>query len=283
MKNLDSEFMAEIVGRWTLAVAAEEEMPPRMPVRVFTGEALDVAQVVEKHYEDDIDNRGKPRLGLHSAGERSGITPTLAAELRELSMAVGDVQGDYVRLAQKLSSAPIERAEHVLSELKAVLSFVLEAGDTPDGAAQLAQLREAYDNTSSHDGLALALQGYAGLAEEHQDVLAGIGGISEGVIDEAIQLAYDLRQRSADRKGGEFAQEQRDILALRNRLISALYRRMTAARRAIRFVFRDYPDVVEKASSDYLRNNKRRSRERAAEVITGNENTLELATPQLAE
>lgn len=283
MKNLDTEFMAEIVQRWTLAVASEDEMPPRMPVRVLTGEALEVAQVVEKHYQNDVDSRGKPRLGLHSAGEKSGVTPALAAELRELSMVLGDVQGDYVRLAQKLSSAPIERAEHVLSELKAVLSFALEGGDTPDAAAQLAQLRVGYDDTSSHDSLALALQGYAGLAEEHRDAIAGIGGISEDVINEAIQLAYDLRQRSADRKGGEFAKEQQDLLALRNRLISALSRRMSAARRTIRFVFRDHPDVIAKATSDYLRTNKRRSREKAAEAGIGTDDTQGLATPKFGE
>lgn len=283
MQNLDTEFMAELVARWSEAVRHEEEMPPRMPVRVFASEALEVAQVVEKHYQNDVDGRGNSRLGLRSAGEKSGVTPALAAELRELAMVLGDVQGDYTRMAQKLSTAPIERAEHVLSELKAVLSFVLEGGDNPDGEAQLGQLREAYDETSSHDGLAMALQGYAGLADEHKDTIRGIGGVSENLVNEAIQLSYDLRQRSADRKGGDFTQEQSDLLALRNRLVSALHRRMTAARRTIRFVFRDHPDVITKASSDYLRSTKRKSRANAAEVVTGTEDTQELATPIFAK
>jgi hypothetical protein len=55
-----------------------------------------------------------------------------------------------------------------------------------------------------------------------------------------------------------------------------------AARRTIRFVFRDYPDIVRKASSDYLRSVKRNSRGRPSDVstITGTEDTQEATTPE---
>jgi hypothetical protein len=74
-------------------------------------------------------------------------------------------------------------------------------------------------------------------------------------------VARAVRQRSADKLAGQAVDEQRALMALRNRLVSALVRKMKDARRAFRFVFRDYPELARRSSSEYLRTQRRRHRQ----------------------
>jgi hypothetical protein len=241
-----------------------------------------VASTIDRHFEDEELQAGIVRVGLHSAAAGGGVSREVATEIRELSMAVGEVNNDYKKLLEKMSNANVQEGEELLSELRAVLSFLLESGENPTGAEQLQRLRDEYDDVQSHDGMAIALQGYAGLAADYKEQIDRLGGITPDLIDRATQLSFDLRQRSGERMNGNFAQEQKDMMRLRNRMVSALYKRVHAARRTIRFVFRDYPDIVRKASSDYLRSVKRNSRGRTSDVsaITGTEDTQEATTPE---
>jgi hypothetical protein len=280
--TFDQEALAQVVERWTQLTKDEEEMPPRMPLKIFTAEAMDVASTIDRHFEDEVVHDGIVRVGLRSAATEGGVSREVATEIRELSMAVGEVNNDYKKLLEKMSNAIVQEGEELLSELRAVLSFLLESGDNPTGAEQLQRLRDEYDDVQSHDGMAIALQGYAGLAADYKEQIDRIGGLTPGLIDRATQLSFDLRQRSGERMNGNFAQEQKDMMRLRNRMVSALYKRMNTARRTIRFVFREHPDIVRKASSDYLRSHKRVSRARTSDVstLTGSEDTQEAPTPE---
>src|SRR5690606_76929 len=124
----------------------------------------------------------------------------------------------------------IQRADELLSEFRAVLSFLLETGDNPKGEAQLARLRDEYDDAYSHDAIALALEGFAELADQNRAAIISLGSVDESLISEALQVAQALRQRSADRLTGKVAQEQREVMKQRNRLIGALTERLTNAR-----------------------------------------------------
>lgn len=84
--------------------------------------------------------------------------------------------------------------------------------------------------------------------------------MARSLVDQAIQVAQALRQRSADKLTGDIPQEQRDTLRPRNRLLGALSDRMRGARKCIRYVFRDYPEIARQGASDYLRTRQRARR-----------------------
>lgn len=280
--TLSKDVVDGILANWAAATADQEEEASRLPLKVLLGEAIDLAEVVDQHFATVTVN-GKQRLGLDSVAGLGGVSGSTSTELRELQIAAATAQSRYLVLVQQASDAPVERADEILTELRATLGFVLTDGSNPTGEEQLERLREAYEASASHDGLALALESYAELANQYKGVLGGLAGFDTSVVDEALRVAQALRQRSADRLTGQVAQEQRDMMRLRNRLVAALSARMSEARRTIRFVFREYPDIVRKAGSEYSRNRKRRARNAPSEApasgITGTESTLEMKTP----
>lgn len=283
MKNtrLDKALLNEIVERWSQRTAQQQEEVPRLPLDALLGEVVDVAAVIDNNFESTV-RGGKSRPGLDSVVAHSGVTAETATELRELQAAVSEVQQRYISLADATSPGSVERADDLLSEFRAVLGFLLENGENPKGEAQLAKLREAYDSAHSHDAMALALEGYAELSSQYRADIVGLGGVDENLIPEALEVARALRQRSADRLTGKVAQEQRDLMKLRNRLVGALNERMSRARRTVRFVFRHEPETIRKVSSEYFRNMKRKSRsktETPTSPTIGTEDTIEVTTP----
>lgn len=265
--QLDRDVISSIVDRWSAATAEQEEERARIPLKVLLGEAVDLAEVIDKHYEDTTVH-GKVRRGLNSVAAKGAIHAKISTEIRELQVAVAFVQSRYLVLVEKASSAPIDQADEILNELRSALSFVLEDGNHPSGEEQLEKLRTEYGDVTSHDGLAMALEGYAELAAQHKDALLELGGFESEWIAQAFQVAQALRQRSADRLTGQIPQEQQDTLRLRNRLLGALMDRMRNSRRAIRYVFRDYPEILTKAGSDYSRSRRREQRKNASgEVV----------------
>lgn len=281
MKN--SEFnhglRSELVSKWAAATEAMAEQVPRLPLDALLGEATDLVALLEKHFETKV--IAGEKVGLDAVAAQSGVTSETATEIWELAIAISEVKGRYVSEAKK-SDDTIVRADELLSELRAVLSFLLEDGNHPEGATQVAQLREEYDGAHAHDALALALEGFSQLASQNEAAIKALGIVDTGIINEALRVADALRRRSADRLVG--ADDNREeMMKLRNRLVAALQDRMNNARRTIRFVFRGHPDIVEKAGSRYFRDAKRKSRSKVDEVITGTEETMELKTPTIAQ
>lgn len=260
--QLDRDVISGLVDRWSAVTAEQEEERARIPLKVLLGEAVDLAEVIDKHYEDTT-THGKVRRGLNSVSGKGAIHAKTSTEIRELQVAVAFVQSRYLVLVEKASSAPIDQADEILNELRSALSFVLEDGNHPSGEEQLEKLRTEYGDVTSHDGLAMALEGYAELAAQHKEALLELGGFEGDWITQAFQVAQALRQRSADRLTGQIPQEQQDTLRLRNRLLGALMDRMRNARRAIRYVFRDYPEIATKSGSDYSRSRRRALRKNA--------------------
>lgn len=258
LPRLDQQTMQTIVDRCAPLVAGAEETEPRMPVRVMQDEAYVVAEVVEDHFAT-VTIDGKERLGLETLVPTGQVSADISSQLREFSTALGKVQSDYVTLIEELNNAPIERGEHIVSEMRAALSFLLEDGDDPTGEAQLDQLREEYDAGSSQSVLASSLEGFSALGMRHKDALTALAGFDEQLLDEAVQVAAELRQRLADRVSGESETKRKQLMSLRNRLITGLTDRMRAARRAVRYVFRDYPQITRKVASEYDRERRRRT------------------------
>lgn len=280
--DLKPALIQGIVDKWAAITGELEGERSTVPLRVLLGEAVDLAEVVDQHFATTTVN-GKRRLGLESVVGVGGITGETSTELRELQLAVGAVHSRYLLLVEEASKAPVDDAEDIMSELRSVLGFVLGDGKHPTGEEQLSRLREAYEDAHSHDGMALALEGYGELANQYQSELQNLSGFDFSLVHKALQVAQALRQRSAEKLTGQTAQDQRDMMRLRNRLIEALHLRMLEVRRSIRFVFRDYPEIAAKAGSEYARSKQRRARRRTSEAptsgITGTEDTMEVRTP----
>jgi len=270
--NLSRDLLEELVDRWTERTQDEEEASPTLPLQILRGEAIDLAQLVEVHYQPQVTRSGT-LPGLVSVEGRGEISATTATELRELELAVGHVHAKHKHLIDQTDTVSLERAEELLAEFRALLAYVLEDGQHAAGEQQLARLREEFGGALSHDATASALEGYAELAATYAAEVKGIGEFEQAMLDESLNVARALRQRSADKLAGPGAEEQRALMALRNRLVAALVRKMKDVRRAFRFVFRDYPDLARKSGSEYVRTQRRRLRqaeeEDAAEGPTG--------------
>ena len=279
INTINKQLEEQVLARWAERTVTLPEERSRVPIKVLLGEALDLARVIENNYAT-TEFGGKTRLGLDSIAGVHGVTPVTATEIRELQLAVSAAQADYLAVLEKADDTPIERSAEILDELRAALSFLLEDGRHPEGAAQLGQLRDQFSRETSHDGIAMALEAYGEIAQRHLRDLRSFGGFEPALVDESLQVARALRERSAERLTGEVAQRKRQTLALRDRLTAALLQRMTAARRAIRYVFRDEPEIVRQASSEYERRRRRERSESAptdmGPPIAGTEATLEV-------
>jgi hypothetical protein len=159
----------------------------------------------------------------------------------------------------------MERAQFVLAELRSGLGFLFDDGIIDDNDARLERLAAAYDEAFSQDDVAAALDAYAVLGEQNRDKLAGLGGFDASVIEEAPQLAKQLRDRSADKLIATPGSDERAALEIRNRLITLLWDRMSRVRAVARYVFRHQPELVRKTTSSYARRTRnKRNRDKAA-------------------
>jgi len=143
--------------------------------------------------------------------------------------------------------------------------FLFDDGKEDENDARLAVIQEAHRDSLSQDAVALALEAFAALAEQHRDRMSGLGGFDVALIDEAGTLAKRLREHSAGKLVGEPTNAQRAALDLRNRIATLLVGRMAQMRTAARFVFRGHPEVVRKMTSAWQR--KKRAEGRKGEVM----------------
>lgn len=188
--------VTELVGRWSTLTREQEEAESTIPVLVLTSEAVDLAQLLDDYFAPrSSDDEELP--GLESVVATGQLLPALAGELREIALALGSVQRGYETLLKKADNAPIERADRLMQELRATLSFILEDGQHEEGALKLAKLRELYLDEQSHDGVAMMLEAYADLATTVEEELTKIDGFDVAMLDECMQIGADLRQRSA--------------------------------------------------------------------------------------
>jgi hypothetical protein len=257
-----------MLEKWEEAAGALPEQPARVgvPLHVLTGEAVDVARFLETHYPTRVDARGRvTRPGLDQAVSGGQFRKELGQEILELQEATQAAQTQYL-LTVSAPESPAQRAEFVLGEIVAGLEFLFDDGIDDVDDVRLERLASAHDNPTSHDALAAALSDYAGLAEMHRARLTSLGAFDAALIDEAVSLAGELRDRSAHKVAGAPLDEQQRALELRNRLASMLYERMQLVRAAARYVFRHDPATVRRVTSAYTRQRVARYRKSQAEA-----------------
>jgi hypothetical protein len=248
--------MGAMMEKWAPVAEAVKPSSPRTPIPVLAGEALDLYYATMVNWE--------PRASL--PGMREALAGQLTEEatpkeIIELSFAVSHAQGLY-RSANTAAVAPVERGEFLLSEMKQCLGFLFDDDVDDERDAALERLSESHSDTTSHDALAISLEGFAMFANDYREALANLPEFEADMIDEALVVAQRLREQSAIKASGVQAAEQQASLALRNGLVTLLEERVNRVRRAARFVFRNHPTVSVQFGSNYER--RQRARQRAA-------------------
>jgi hypothetical protein len=251
------------LAKWTPLAAKAEEARAHAPIHVLLGEAVDVASMLAHYWEPTVEGKGKRVPGFSGVAANGLVTRELAEEIRELQLATAVAHSDYLVLVQRAAEAPLDRADFVLGEIRSTLEFVFDDGKDDDADRQLENLRAAFADSASQDAMALALEGYAELAGRHTAALETIEGFETGLIDEARTLAAALRQQSAAALTHTTLDEQRQALALRNRLLMLLLERVKRVRRAAGYLFRNFPAIARKFTSTYER--RKRSAKRKQE------------------
>ncbi len=91
-----------------------------------------------EHYWQPQSTQGGLLPGLSSVAGVGRITPHASRELRELHAAVAAAHSRYLILVEASNAAPLERADFVLSEVRAALSYAFEGEEnvTAPGAAR---------------------------------------------------------------------------------------------------------------------------------------------------
>lgn len=251
-----------IPEQWLNAALALDQVKVAFttPIRILLGEAVDLARFVATYWEPTQDAAGKIlRPGLVQAGPK--LPANIGQEILELQDALQTANTQYL-----LTVAPIQpdvraRAQYVLSEIVAALEWWLDDGVDDTRDQQLAALRAEYsDGSTSAATLAAELSDYAALARQESAGLQGLGGFELTLIDEAENLARQLRERPTTPVSPETT---RKALDLRNRIGTLLVEHMAQVRAAARFVFRNFPEIAREASSAFER--RRRNARRSAD------------------
>jgi hypothetical protein len=250
-----------IVEKWTPIAQAASETAPSQPVPVIVGEAQDLAHFAQVHWEP-VTGR-IPRPGMKAALISGLIETTTIEEILDLAAALSRTHATFRAVNQEELSAPVERGEFLLSELKQSLEFIFDDGVNDKQDAELSRLSESHSDTSSHDKLALSLEGFAYYANDHKEQLAQLPDFETSMIDEALEVAHRLRSQSWLKLSNEARSQQKEALIFRNRFVTLLEERVAKMRRAARFVFRHRPDISREFGSSHDR--RRRARQRAAQ------------------
>lgn len=234
-----------------------------LPLHVLVGEALDVVRFAQRNWEAGVSPGGQEmRPGLKTAVGAGSFGEATVTELLELIDALQKAQSNYRLLVSGSKAAPTERAQFVLSEIRATLEWCFDDGERTDEDVQLENLALAHENALSQDALAAALFDYAELAARVADKLRGLGGFELGLIEEARALGQRLREQSAGPATLVPTPAEREALELRHRLATMVSERVARVRCAARFVYRRHPELAREVGSTYAR--RRRAAQRKA-------------------
>lgn len=246
--------LEHLLQSWTDRAAGVEPLALRMPLADFLDEAVELAALVDQVVEPrEVEGRWLPGLSqVFVDGEQPHWNT--ATEMRELSLVLGEV------LARQASRRDRHRATSLLREARLlrsewfrILEFLFERRGEEYGVSSLKEQRRLAQS-QDFDGVRASLSQLASLVEAHCELLPDVGMAPEdaGAVRRMWERLNDYRQ---EKRSGERVrrQEQR----LRGALLRLLDERVTATRRAMRFVFRQHPDILRKVQSDYAREKRR--------------------------
>lgn len=258
---VDAEHVSAVWARWLPLVHGVPADPPRVSIESLLGEAARVALLYTAHWAPRPAPSGLGTPGFSTMAPASVLHEHSGYELLELVTAIVKADADASQENETVPASPKARAVQALRELKASLEFVFDDAEHTGADEQLAVLAKKFSRARNHQELAVALEAYAALGDEHRARLGKLPVFDLGVLDEAWALAHALRSRAGEVR----ARKLDDVLATRNQLLTLLQDRLGRIRRTARLLFRDHPEIARKFASERERTARRERRARRGE------------------
>lgn len=232
---------------------------PSLPLKRLAFEAETLAGFVDAHWEPR--RAGRAQLpGLRAAAGAAGLEQDIAQELRDLAAAVRAADAELLATKTPATRLPRLEGRRALRELRTPLRFSLASRAAT--RRTLVKLDELARPGSAY-ALAFSLDAHAALAEKHAADLARLSDFDADLPERARRLAHTLRE---PRRDPATADARHAKLHGRDALMTELMDRMRTVRALARFVFRDHPQILRKATSEYERKRRRKSRKRRGQT-----------------
>ncbi len=258
MMDFDAS-LETLVQSWSERALEAPALQLRMPLSVYLEEANELAQLMDRHL-DPLSEQGRDYPGIGPVLDERTLTWDTPAEIRQIVSVVSSLQArahtqGALHHPPSLSQIRRERAAWMHA-----LRYLFEQQNNEGGQAQLKVLRQSF-KAQSRQATSASLLDVLNLAEQHIEALKRLG-FDEGRLGYARHLPEQLNQTATAHQNARTVQSQQ--LDARNRLLSLLDERVQAVRRAFRFVFRDYPEVLESTQSRYARQRRAKHAESRA-------------------
>lgn len=264
MAEVDFEVSLErLVQLWLDRSEGVQPLALRMPLADFLDEAVELAALVDQVVEPrEVEGQWLPGLSqVFVEGELPHWET--ASEMRELSLVVSEVLARQAsRRSGHRATALLREARLLRSEWFSILEFLFERQGEEYGVSFLREQREL----ARRQDLAAMRASFGALApfvEAHCELLPQVGMAPEDA--GAVRRMWE-RLDQHRRDTAQLEDRRREEQRVRGALLRLLDERVSATRRAIRFVFRHHPDVLNKAQSDYARNKRRQLAARNARL-----------------
>jgi hypothetical protein len=190
--------------------------------------------------------RAKARHEWDEASAQASAAAASVPELEEIAQALEQAHNAYLLAVDPSDGELTPRAHFVVDEIASALEFLFVHQTRNLGNPRLARLAEMHKaDPDTPFALAVKLMDYVELAGPQRAALEKLGGFDASLIDEASDLAIELRQRGP---AGERSAEARAARHRCNQLATLLQRKVAAVRNAARFVFRNRPEVLREFS-----------------------------------
>lgn len=242
-------------ARWAAEAEEVEEThnPLNVPYDVFLQEAGGAGAFVDRRWEPSGNLPGLKRV-------RNRLPRTTGDEIRSLVHAVQHAQTALLLIVDPEVIHCGERARFVVDELESAIEFLLDDDVDEPADKQLAKLKEFHSQDGQRStALAQSLRDYAALAGSLQDRLVEIDeDFDPALIQEAKALAKALAApEQPEAPAGAAAGA---ALALRNRLLHLLVRRVALVRKTAARVFAHHPAILREVTSAYERRRRAAAR-----------------------
>jgi hypothetical protein len=193
----------------------------------------------------------------------SRLPAEMPNRLDELAQATERAQFLYLSARARLPEDFMPQAEFTLSELTAVIEYVLDDGEDTQEDVIAASLRDTHGEPTSFDAIASALMDYANMAESMRDRIEAVASFDISHIGKAREMADTLRGLGQPGSDKEIAEAKQ----LRDQLLTLLRRDVLTIRKEARYIFRRQPEIAAQSGSKYAR--RLRAENRRAQQTEG--------------
>ena len=245
--------LESLMQKWMRRTEGLDPAQLHMPLGVYLREANDLAALADRHLEP-LSELGVNYPGLNQLVDGASLTWETATEMRELVFVIGETQARAASEHRSLPKGRLEHARRLRSEWMAALRYLFEARGDHEMLHALKKLRTQHKD-QSQKGVAHSLHTIHEFASQYMDDLTRLGRTEQNLA-ECLRAAQELEERSDERI--ELRSHRSQALYARNLLVTLLEERVQAVRRAFRYVFRDFGDVLAKAQSEYARQRRRK-------------------------